>query len=171
LALLEILEYPDERLRRVAKPVKQFDEYINQIVADMLETMYHAQGAGLAATQVDIDKRIVVIDISETRDQPLVLINPSYKAVGDTRSELPEGCLSVPGFYDSLGRYDHIILTASDVNGNLYTKECTGIMAVCVQHEIDHLDGKLLIDEISVLKKQRFEKKLTKIRKMQERAR
>lgn len=170
MALLEILEYPDERLRRIAKPVKQFDQYIKQIAEDMLETMYNAQGAGLAATQVDIDKRIVVIDISETRDQPQVLINPTYKPIGDKKSDLPEGCLSVPGFYDTLGRYDHITLTALDINGNLYTKECTGIMAVCVQHEIDHLDGKLLIDELSILKKQRFEKKLKKLRKAQERA-
>ncbi|WP_299731507.1 peptide deformylase [uncultured Endozoicomonas sp.] len=162
MALLEILEYPDPRLRTVAKPVAEVTDEIRRFVDDMLETMYEAQGVGLAATQVDFHQRIVVMDLSEEGDDPQVLINPSYEPIGDEKSELQEGCLSVPGFYELLDRWEKVRLTALDRDGNEYSKDFDGLAAVCVQHELDHLEGKLFIDTLSRLKQDRIRKKLGK---------
>ena len=165
MALLDILEYPDPRLRTVAEPVAEVNDEIRKIVDDMLETMYHAQGVGLAATQVDIHQQIVVMDMSEEGDDPLVLINPSYEGIGEDKSELQEGCLSVPGFYELLDRFDKVRLTALDRNGEEYSMELVGLAAVCVQHELDHLKGKLFIDALSRMKQDRIRKKLEKNRR------
>ncbi|WP_257286542.1 peptide deformylase [Endozoicomonas sp. SESOKO1] len=162
MALLEILEYPDQRLRTVAKPVAEVNDDIRRIVDDMLETMYDAKGVGLAATQVDIHQRIVVMDLSEEGNEPQVLINPGYEPIGDEKSDLQEGCLSVPGFYELLDRYAQVRLTALDRDGNEYTRDYDGLAAVCVQHELDHLEGKLFIDTLSRLKQDRIKKKLGK---------
>ncbi|KEI69637.1 peptide deformylase [Endozoicomonas elysicola] len=162
MALLEILEYPDPRLRTVAKPVAEVNDEIRRIVDDMLETMYDASGVGLAATQVNIHQRIVVMDLSEESNEPVVLINPSYEPIGDEKSDLQEGCLSVPGFYELLDRYAQVRLTALDRDGNEYTQDYDGLAAVCVQHELDHLEGKLFIDTLSRLKQDRIKKKLGK---------
>ena len=162
MALLEILEYPDPRLRTIARPVAEVNDEIRQLVSDMLETMYEANGVGLAATQVDFHQRIVVMDLSESGDQPEVLINPSYEPIGEEKSDLQEGCLSIPGFYELLDRYARVRLTALDRDGKEYIKECEGLAAVCVQHELDHLEGKLFIDSLSRLKLDRIKKKLGK---------
>ncbi|WP_066016042.1 peptide deformylase [Endozoicomonas atrinae] len=162
MALLEILEYPDQRLRTVAKPVVEVNDEVRRIVDDMLETMYDAKGVGLAATQVDIHLRIVVMDLSEEGNEPQVLINPSYEPIGDEKSDLQEGCLSVPGFYELLDRYSQVRLTALDRDGNEYTRDYYELAAVCVQHELDHLEGKLFIDTLSRLKQDRIKKKLGK---------
>ncbi|USE36688.1 peptide deformylase [Endozoicomonas sp. SCSIO W0465] len=162
MALLEILEYPDPRLRTVAKPVAEVNDDIRRIVDDMLETMYDARGVGLAATQVDIHQRIVVMDLSEEGNKPQVLINPGYEPIGDEKSDLQEGCLSVPGIYELLDRYSQVRLTALDRDGNEYTRDYDGLAAVCVQHELDHLEGKLFIDTLSRLKLDRIKKKLGK---------
>lgn len=166
MALLDILEYPDTRLRTVAKPVAEVNDEIRKIVDDMLETMYHAQGVGLAATQVDIHQRIVVMDMSEEGDNPLILINPAFEGIGEDKSELQEGCLSVPGFYELLDRFDKVHLTALDRNGEEYTMELDGLAAVCVQHELDHLKGKLFVDALSRMKQDRIRKKLEKSRRL-----
>lgn len=162
MALLEILEYPDPRLRTVAKPVAEVNDEIRRIVDDMLETMYDSNGVGLAATQVDIHQRIVVMDLSEEGDEPQVLINPGYEPIGDEKSDLQEGCLSVPGFYELLDRYARVRLTSLDRDGNEYTRDYDGLAAVCIQHELDHLEGKLFIDALSRLKQDRIKKKLGK---------
>lgn len=162
MAILAILEYPDPRLRTVAKPVPEVNDEIRQVVDDMLETMYNANGVGLAATQVDFHQRIVVMDLSEEGNQPEVLINPRYEPIGDEKSDLQEGCLSVPGFYELLDRWARVRLIALDRDGKEYSKECDGLAAVCVQHELDHLEGKLFIDSLSRLKLDRIKKKLGK---------
>ncbi|MFK0571385.1 peptide deformylase [Endozoicomonas sp.] len=162
MALLEILEYPDPRLRTVAKPIAEVNDDIRRIVDDMLETMYDANGVGLAATQVNIHQRIVVMDLSEESNEPLVLINPGYEAIGDEKSDFQEGCLSIPGFYELLDRYASVRLTALDRDGNEYSRDFDGLAAVCVQHELDHLEGKLFIDALSRLKQDRIRKKLGK---------
>ena len=163
MALLNILEFPDPRLRNKAKPIATVDSTIQQLADDMLETMYAAPGIGLAATQVNVAKRIVVIDISEEKDNPLVLINPEVSVVGTGFEEMDEGCLSVPGFYETVQRPDHIILRALDRNGEAFELEDDGMLAVCIQHEIDHLNGKLFVDYLSPLKRQRIRKKLEKL--------
>lgn len=161
MALLEILEFPDERLRRKAKPVGVVDASIQRLIDDMLETMYAAPGVGLAATQVNVHKRVVVIDVSETKDQPLCLINPEIIAQsGMTESE--EGCLSVPGIFEKIRRADTAKVRALDRNGRSIEFQAEGLLAVCIQHEIDHLDGKLFVDYLSPLKRQRIRKKLFK---------
>ena len=166
MAILEILEYPDPRLRTVAKPVAEVNDEIRQIISDMLETMYASKGVGLAATQVNIHQRIVVMDMSENGDDPIVLVNPSYEGITDEKSELQEGCLSVPGFYETLGRIEKIKLTATDKNGDEFTMELDGLASVCVQHELDHLEGKLFIDYLSRLKQDRIKKKLEKNKRL-----
>ena len=166
MALLDILEYPDTRLRTVAKPVTEVNDEVRKIVDNMLETMYHAQGVGLAATQVDIHQQIVVMDMSEKGDAPLVLINPSYEGIGENKSELQEGCLSVPGFYELLDRFDKVRLSALNRDGEEYTIELNGLAAVCVQHELDHLKGKLFVDALSRMKQDRIRKKLEKSRRL-----
>jgi peptide deformylase len=162
MALLNILEFPDPRLRTIAAPVSEVTASLRQLIADMLETMYNAPGIGLAATQVDVHKRLLVIDISEDRDQPLVFINPEVSVLDDTVDDYDEGCLSVPGFYETVRRPQHISVTALDRKGKPFAMECQGLLAVCVQHEIDHLDGKLFVDYLSSLKRARIRKKLEK---------
>ena len=159
MAKLDILTFPDPRLRNRSAPVEQVDARVRQIVADMFETMYAAPGIGLAAPQVNIHRRIVVIDISEDKDQPLCLINPHLLELhGET--QMDEGCLSVPGFYEPVARAESVRVAAIDLQGQPLTLEADGLLAVCIQHEIDHLDGKLFVDHISSLKRNRIRHKL-----------
>jgi peptide deformylase len=161
---LVILEYPDPRLRTKAKPVAAVDDAVRKLVADMLEAMYAANGVGLAATQVDVHRRIIVLDVSEERDQPLVLINPELlEATGRGPGE--EGCLSVPGIYDKLERATHIRVGALGRDGQPFEMTAEGLLAVCIQHEMDHLEGKLFVDYLSELKRQLIRKRLAKERK------
>jgi len=161
MAILEILRYPDSRLRNKAQPVEEVDAETRQLVDDMFETMYAASGIGLAATQVNSTKRLLVLDISEEHDDPLCLINPEVVfAEGEELGD--EGCLSVPGFYEPVKRATHIQVKALDREGNPIELDLEGLPAVCVQHEIDHLDGKLFIDYLSSLKRSRIRKKLEK---------
>ena len=161
MAILNILHFPDPRLRNVAKPVAQVDDAIRRVLDDMLETMYQAPGIGLAATQVNIAKRLVVIDISEGKDQPLFLVNPEILA-RDGVEEMEEGCLSVPGFFEKVTRADSVKVRALGRDGQPFELDAEGLLAVCIQHEIDHLDGKLFVDYLSGLKRQRIRKKLEK---------
>jgi peptide deformylase len=165
MATLPILEFPDPRLRTVAEPVSQFDEELSQLIDAMFETMYEAQGIGLAATQVNVHKRLLVIDVSEAKDSPQVFINPSFEVLEDELSEYDEGCLSVPGFYETVSRPRRIRINAQDGKGESFSLEAEGILATCIQHEIDHLDGKLFVDYLSVLKRQRIRSKLEKAHK------
>ena len=162
MALLSILEFPDPRLRTVAEPVTVFDDALSQLVDDMFETMYDAPGIGLAATQVDVHKQVIVIDVSEDRDQPLVFINPEVEVLDPELGEYDEGCLSVPGFYETVQRPQRVRVTAQDRSGESFTLEPEGLLAVCIQHEMDHLDGKLFVDYLSSLKRTRIRKKLEK---------
>ncbi len=162
MALLNILEFPDPRLRTVAEPITVFDGALSKLIDDMFETMYEAPGIGLAATQVDVHKRIIVIDVSEARDEPLVFINPEVEVLDPELGEYDEGCLSVPGFYETVQRPQRVKVTANDRDGELFTMELDGLLAVCIQHEIDHLDGKLFVDYLSSLKRTRIRKKLEK---------
>ena len=158
---LVILEFPDDRLRTIAKPVDQVDDTVRTTVDDMFETMYDASGIGLAATQVDIHKRIIVMDVSEEKDSPVCLINPEIVAEEGTE-ESEEGCLSVPGFFENVERAEQIMVKALNREGEPFELEVDGLLAVCIQHEIDHLVGKLFVDYLSPLKKQRIRKKLVK---------
>lgn len=162
MAQLEILQFPDARLRTVAKPVAQVDDRIRQLVDDMFETMYAAPGIGLAATQVNVHEQVVVIDLSEDKSQPLVFINPQITVLDETLYDYEEGCLSVPGFYEAVTRPRHIRVTALDREGQEFTMEPEGLLAVCIQHEKDHLLGKLFVDYVSNVKRQRIRKKLEK---------
>ncbi|MEM7303949.1 MAG: peptide deformylase [Pseudomonadota bacterium] len=164
MALLEILHFPDARLRLTAKPVEQVDDRVRQMVSDMFETMYEAPGIGLAATQVNIQEQIIVIDVSEEKNQPVCLINPSIIEVGGTE-EMQEGCLSVPGFFESVTRAESIKIQALNEDGEPFELEADGLLAVCIQHEMDHLQGKLFVDYLSPLKRQRIKKKLLKLEK------
>ncbi len=166
MALLPILEFPDPRLRTLAKPVKTVDTSIQKLIDDMFETMYAAPGIGLAATQVDVHQQIIVIDVSEDKSEPLVFINPKIEALDADAFTYEEGCLSVPGFYEEVTRPEHVRVTALDKNGDEFTIEPTGLLAVCIQHEIDHLNGKLFVDYISNIKRQRIRKKLEKQHKV-----
>lgn len=161
MAQLNILHYPDPRLRKPALPVETVDDSVRTLVANMLETMYAAPGIGLAATQVNIRKRVVVMDISENKDQPRVFINPTLLE-REGEGEMDEGCLSVPGFYETVRRAERIRVSALDADGEPFELEAHGLLAVCIQHEIDHLDGKLFVDYLSVLKRDRIRKKLEK---------
>ena len=162
MALLPILRYPDPRLQRVAKPVAQVDARIQALVADMLETMYEAKGIGLAATQVDVHERIVVMDVSEERDQPLVLINPELVWTSEGKHLNEEGCLSVPGIYDGVERFDAVHVRAQGLDGQLRTLEAEELLAVCIQHEMDHLLGKVFVEYLSPLKRNRIKTKMRK---------
>ena len=164
MALLNILHFPDPRLRTVAKPVSEFDESLRQLVADMFETMYEAPGIGLAATQVDRHIRLLVLDVSENRDRPRCLINPQILEA-DGEEEMDEGCLSVPGFYEKVRRAEKIRVRAQDEFGEVREFEAEGLEAVCIQHEMDHLEGKLFVDYISSLKRNRIRSKLVKMQK------
>lgn len=166
MALLTILEFPDPRLRLRARPVVRFDSKLEQVTKDMLETMYEEYGIGLAATQVDIQQAIIVLDVSENADQPQVFINPQIiEATGNER-EYEEGCLSVPGYRDLVTRPEKVKIRAQTTKGQSFDIECEGLLAVCVQHEMDHLEGKLFVDYLSSLKRQRIKKKLEKTHKL-----
>lgn len=165
MALLEILSFPDHRLRTKATPVDQVTDDIRKLVDDMFETMYAAPGVGLAATQINVHKRVVVIDVSEEQDQPIVFINPEVEVLDNETSPYDEGCLSVPGFYEPVERPTHVRVTALDRDGQPFTLEPDGLLAVCIQHEIDHLNGKLFVDHISSMKRDRIRKKLEKQKK------
>jgi peptide deformylase len=161
MAILEILHFPDPRLRNKAKPVEKVDSVVSQLVDDMFETMYEAPGIGLAATQVNAAKRVIVIDVSEEHNQPLCLVNPEIME-REGEEQMEEGCLSVPGIFDKVTRAERVKIRALDRNGEPFELEADGLLAVCIQHEIDHLDGKLFVDYLSGLKRQRIRKKLEK---------
>lgn len=161
MARLQILEFPDPRLRTRAEPVDVVDAAVTKLTEDMLETMYDANGIGLAATQVDVHRRIIVIDVSEERDSPLVIVNPEQELSGEVIAS-PEGCLSVPEFYEDVERREFVKLRALDAHGEPYELDADGLLAICIQHECDHLDGKLFVDYLSTLKRQRIRKKLEK---------
>lgn len=167
MSKLTILEFPDKRLRTIATPVETVDDEIRQIIDDMFETMYDAPGIGLAATQVDIHKQIVVIDVSEDKNDPLVFINPRVEVLDGDPESMQEGCLSVPGFYEEVTRTAHVKIQAVDRNGDDFEMEATGLLAVCIQHELDHLNGKLFVDYLSPLKRNRIKSKLEKEHKRQ----
>jgi peptide deformylase len=161
MALLPILRFPDNRLRKVAAPVTKIDDRIRRLAADMAETMYEAPGIGLAATQVDVHKRLVVIDVSEDKSQLRVFVNPEIESVeGLALGE--EGCLSVPGIYDKVERAERVRVRYLDLDGNAQVLSAEGLLAVCIQHEIDHLDGKVFVDHLSQLKQARIKSKLAK---------
>ena len=165
MAILPILCYPDPRLHTVAKPVREVDARIRGLVADMFETMYDAHGIGLAATQVDVHERLVVIDVSEERNQPLVLINPEIVWASEEKRVGEEGCLSVPGIYDGVERSIAVKVRALDENGQSREIEAEGLLAVCIQHEMDHLMGKVFVEYLSPLKRNRIKTKLVKLQK------
>jgi len=163
MTILNILEFPDPRLRTVAEPVDQVDDSIRQLIDDMFETMYDAPGIGLAASQVNVHKQVVVMDISEDQKDPLVFINPEVEVLDDATLPYDEGCLSIPGFYETIDRPSNIIVKALDRNGEPFTLEPDGLLATCIQHELDHLKGKLFVDYVSRMKRDRIRKKLEKI--------
>ena len=165
MALLNILCYPDPRLHTVAKPVTQFDDALRALVADMTETMYDAQGIGLAATQINVHQRVVVIDTSEERNQPLVLINPEITWASEESVKGEEGCLSVPGIYDGVERSVAVKLKAADEHGKVREIDAEGMLAVCMQHELDHLMGKVFVEYLSPLKRNRIKTKLLKAKR------
>jgi peptide deformylase len=167
MALRQILEFPDPRLRTIAKPVAIVDDSIRALVDDMFETMYDAQGIGLAATQVDVHLRVIVIDLQDDEHAPLVMINPEYEVLTQQIDEMQEGCLSVPGFYEVVKRPEHVLLKALDRDGKAYELEATGLLAVCIQHECDHLNGKLFVDHLSNLKRSRIRSKITKQKRVE----
>ena len=162
MALLPILRYPDPRLHKVAQPVQAVDARLQQIIADMLETMYEANGIGLAATQVDVHERLIVIDVSEERNAPLVLINPEITWASEARTKGDEGCLSVPGIFDGVERASAVKVQALDRDGQPQTLEAEGLLAVCIQHEMDHLMGKVFVEYLSPLKRNRIKTRLAK---------
>jgi peptide deformylase len=165
MAVLTILCYPDDRLHTVAKPVQAVDARIKKLIADMLETMYDAHGIGLAATQVDVHERLVVIDVSEQRNEPLVLVNPEITWASDEKQVNDEGCLSVPGIYDGVERSTAIKVRALDADGKERVIDAEGILAVCIQHEMDHLLGKVFVEYLSPLKRNRIKTKMLKARR------
>jgi peptide deformylase len=169
MALLPILTYPDPRLHTVAKPVQAVDARIRALITDMLETMYDAEGIGLAATQVDVHERLIVIDVSEGRNEPLVLINPEIVWASDEKQVGDEGCLSVPGIYDGVERSRQVRVRALDGEGQAREISAEGIMAVCIQHEMDHLLGKVFVEYLSPLKRNRIKTKMLKARRDTER--
>src|SRR5437763_2820569 len=169
MALLPILTYPDPRLHTVAKPVQAVDARVRGLISDMLETMYDASGIGLAATQVDVHERLIVIDVSEERNQPMVLINPEITWASDDKQVNDEGCLSVPGIYDGVERSRAIKVRALDGEGQSRELEADGLLAVCIQHEMDHLLGKVFVEYLSPLKRNRIKNKMLKARRDTER--
>lgn len=161
MAILKILQYPDERLHNIAGKVERVDENIRRLIGDMAETMYNAPGVGLAATQVDVHQQVVVVDISEARDRLMVFINPEIIA-SSGEEECEEGCLSVPGIYETVRRAERVTVRALDEQGEPFTLETDGFLAVCIQHEIDHLRGKVFVEHLSQLKQTRIRAKLKK---------
>ncbi|BDR11956.1 peptide deformylase 2 [Comamonas testosteroni] len=170
MAILPILCYPDPRLHKVAQPVAQVDERIQTLVKDMLETMYDAQGIGLAATQIDVHERVIVIDVSEKRNEPMALINPEILWASEEKQLGEEGCLSVPGIYDGVERSIAVKVKALDENGNSREIDAEGMLAICIQHEMDHLLGKVFVEYLSPLKRNRIKTKLVKAQKQALRA-
>ncbi|WP_456405236.1 peptide deformylase [Thiolapillus sp.] len=166
MAILDILKFPDARLRNSAKPVDSVDKSVQKLIDDMLETMYEAPGIGLAATQVGVARQVVVIDVSDDRNEPLVLVNPEILETSG-EEEMEEGCLSVPGYFEKVQRAEMVKLKALDREGNEFVQDFDGLLAVCVQHEIDHLHGKLFVDYLSKLKRERIRKKLEKEARME----
>lgn len=166
MSILTILEFPDERLRKKAEKVQAVDDSIRKLVDDMFETMYESRGVGLAATQVNVHRRVIVMDISEEKNEPLCLINPEI-VEKDGVEESEEGCLSVPGFFEKVRRAEHVRVRALNLDGQSFELEARDLLGVCIQHEMDHLDGKLFVDYLSPLKRQRIKKKLEKIHKME----
>jgi len=164
MSLLEILHYPDPRLRTKAKPVQHFDAELQHFADNLLETMYDAPGIGLAATQVNVHQRVIAVDVSEGKDSPLILVNPELTLHGE-QLETEEGCLSVPGFYEPVTRAEQIDVKALNPMGESIEMSASGLLAVCIQHECDHLEGKLFVDYLSNLKRNRIRKKLEKLRK------
>lgn len=162
MALLPILRYPDPRLKKVASPVTQFDDQLAKLAKDMGETMYEAVGVGLAATQVDVHKRVIVMDVSENKDQLIVFVNPEIIQVSEEHKVYEEGCLSVPGIYDKVDRPAEVRVRAQNVKGEFFEMDCDELMAVCIQHEIDHLNGKVFVEYLSQLKQTRIKTKLKK---------
>jgi peptide deformylase len=162
VAKLNILEYPDPRLKKIARPVVTFDERLRRLVADMAETMYAAPGVGLAATQVDMHERVIVIDVSETKDQLRVFINPEIQWTAEETALCEEGCLSVPGIYEQVRRPVRVGVKAQNEHGETFTLDCDGMLAVCVQHEMDHLNGRIFVEYLSALKQDRIRSKLKK---------
>ena len=162
MALLTILRYPDPRLHTVARPVEQVDDRIRRLVDDMLETMYASDGVGLAATQVDVHERVIVMDTSESRDQPLVLINPEIVARSDDMHVSEEGCLSVPTIYDKVRRHARVAVRAWGRDGQTFEREASGLTAVCIQHEMDHLVGKVFVEYLSLFKRERIKTRMLK---------
>ena len=169
MSLLPILEFPDPRLRKIAEPVQVFDDTLQKLIDDMFETMYEAPGIGLAATQVDHHIQLIVMDISEEKDQPLVFINPEIEALDDELESYDEGCLSVPGYYESVTRPRNIKMKAKNRDGEDFEITDNGMLAICIQHEMDHLNGKLFVDYLSPLKRNRIRSKLEKAHKRQKR--
>lgn len=170
MSLLTILEYPDLRLRKRAAPVEVVDDALRSFIDDMFETMYAAPGIGLAATQVNFHKRLLVLDVSDGKDAPMVFINPEIEVLDEEPMGYEEGCLSVPGYFDLVSRPRKIRAKALDRNGSPFELEAEGLLAVCLQHEVDHLDGKLFVDYLSILKRQRIKHKLLKEQKLKENA-
>jgi len=162
MAILNILRYPDPRLHKVAKPVTQFDERLNTLVRDMAETMYEAPGVGLAASQVDVHEQLVVIDITESKDALQVFINPEITWASEDKQVYDEGCLSVPGIYDGVERPSKVRVKALDLEGKPFELEAEGLLAVCIQHEMDHLKGKVFVEYLSPLKRNRIKSKMLK---------
>ena len=165
MALIPILCYPDPKLHTVAKPITVFDDRLKALVADMLETMYDAKGIGLAASQIDVHERLIVIDVSEDRDQPIVLINPELVWTSPATHINEEGCLSVPGIYDGVERFDAVHCKAQDLSGQARVIEADALLAVCIQHEMDHLLGKVFVEYLSPLKRNRIKIKMIKARR------
>ena len=164
MAILKILEYPNPRLRIVAEPVTDVSDEIRTLIDNMFETMIDADGIGLAATQVDVHQQVIVMDLSEKRDEPRVFINPQVEVLEPDTVPFAEGCLSVPGFNEAVDRPKHVMIRAIDRDGNAFEEEAHGLLAVCIQHEMDHLKGKLFVDYLSSLKRDRIRKKLKKQR-------
>ena len=165
MATLKILEFPNPNLRKIAVPVTSFDNDLKCLIDNMFETMYEANGIGLAATQVDVHKRLLVLDVSEERNDPQVFVNPTIDVIESDLADYDEGCLSVPGFYETVSRPKKITVSAQDKEGSQFEIEADGVLSVCIQHEIDHLDGKLFVDYLSSLKRNRIKDKLQKEQK------
>lgn len=166
MAVLKILIFPDQRLRTIAKEILVIDDEVKALASNLLETMYEGKGIGLSATQANIHKRILVVDVSDEKDSPLILINPKIEVLNEEEKVSSEGCLSVPGFFEEVSRPSEINITALNLEGEKFTIVATGLLAVAVQHEMDHLDGKIFVDFLSNLKRQRIKKKLLKISKV-----
>ncbi len=161
MAILPVLQFPDPRLRVIAKPVTKVDDSLLRLIDNMFETMYAAPGVGLAAIQVNVHKRLLIVDVSTDQSEPYVFINPKFKPL-EGEKEYDEGCLSIPGFYETVTRPDKIWVSALDRNNKIFEMECDGLLSVCIQHEIDHLDGKLFVDYLTKLKRNTIRRKLEK---------